>query len=52
MHIDSPFPLKLGRQECLKHINFDSNNLIDEWSFNKDIVRASKIWIYALSLID
>ena len=46
MHIDCSFPLKL------KQINLDSNNLYDEWSLNKDIVRASKIWIYAISLLD
>ena len=52
MHIDSPFPLRLGRQECLKQINFDSNNLIDKWGLNKDIIRASKILINAISLLD
>ena len=45
MHIDRPFPLKLGRYECLKQLNFNSNNLINQWGLNKEIVKTSKILI-------
>ncbi|KAM3146575.1 hypothetical protein pb186bvf_001544, partial [Paramecium bursaria] len=53
MHIDRPFPLKRGKKECLKEINFDSNNLINQWGLNRKIVSTSKILINgAISLLD